>query len=93
MTLLNNYPTTRKPTKPWLHEQKFKCPKCNFKSIEKVVRYHYERIHVLQVLRQLIFDNPCIGCLNPDKEIKKLNVYDYTKLCMTHRNAHDEVFG
>ncbi len=89
---MNNYPKIRKSRSPWLHEPKFKCPKCDFKSIEKVVRYHYERIHVLRVLGQLIFNNPCIGCLNPDKIIKKLNVYDYQKLCMTHRELHDEVF-
>lgn len=87
---MNNYPKQRKLKKPF--ELKLKCPECDYYSIEKVVKMHYERLHVLRIIGKLVFDNPCIGCLNPDKEIKKLYVYDYQKLCMTHRKAHDEVF-
>lgn len=85
-----NYPIIRKSRKPWLQEPKVKCPECDYYSIEKVTKAHYERWHILPVLRQLIFDNPCIGCQENHKTIKKLHWEDYSKLCMTHRQIYDD---
>ena len=64
---------------------------CCHKKSEKC-DCHYEKRKELEILGTLIFNNPCFGCLNPDKTIQKLNLGDYQKLCMTHRKSHDEVF-
>ena len=88
----HNYPKTRKFTKPWLHESFSKCPQCDFKSNERIVKIHFERWHILRPLRKLLFNNPCIGCLNPDNKMEKLVINDYQKLCMSHRKYYEEVY-
>lgn len=65
---------------------------CHEKSVKCDCSCHNEEKMELEILSTLIFANPCIGCLNPDKIIIKLDISDYQRLCMTHRNVYDEVF-
>ncbi len=90
--MIHNYPKQRKSRGYRSHEPKVKCPECDYVSIEKVVRVHYERWHVLRILRQLLFNNPCFGCLNLHKVMKVLSLEEYQKLCFTHRELYDKEF-
>jgi len=88
--MMHNYPKQRKSRAYSSHEPKVKCPECDYVSIEKVVRVHHERWHILRPLRQLLFNNPCIACKAQHKPIEKLTLSTYSELCMSHREIYDD---
>lgn len=63
---------------------------CCHKKTEKCeCDCHYERKKELEILGQLIFSNPCNGCLNMSKSIKILPLKEYQQLCLTHREIYE----
>lgn len=87
---MHNYPKQRKSRAYRSQEPRVKCPECDYTSIEKVVKVHYERLHILRILRQLLFNNPCIACKAQHKPIEKLTLSTYSELCMRHREIYDD---